>query len=351
MRQDAVKTPLDVRDVGRSVALAWLKLLGVMPSREVVNLLLAQWAQETWRGKSCQNFNLGNVKWTPATETDRCYRACNELLDEVAAQKALAGAEKRTDADLPNVVLSGVIGGKRVAWFFPDHPASAFRAFATLDEGAIDYVSILRTRFESAWPYLERGDALAFAGALKRARYYTAPEAEYATGLRSLAKEYSYLTIDLTPPPVDVTGELESVQATTLQGLSWAGIDEARRGHLHRRFRTRSDGPRRDVSRRRDRFDNRLAHHGPRLDDRHGRIVGRRLARRLPRRLGRRRRRHAHDKAHRHASRLRVHGLSAGRHLQGPRATDNAARLGAKRSAVVHRPTFLRRHGHQDKHC
>jgi len=51
----------------------------------------------------------------------------------------------------------------------------------------------------------------------------------YGTGLRSLAKEYSYLAIDLSPPAVDVTGALGAAQAASLRDLSWAEIDKERR--------------------------------------------------------------------------------------------------------------------------
>ena len=61
-----------------------------------------------------------------------------------------------------------------------------FRAYATIDEGARDYVRTMKAQFSGALAPAARGDVSGFAHALKSAHYYTASEADYARGLTSL---------------------------------------------------------------------------------------------------------------------------------------------------------------------
>ena len=62
-----------------------------------------------------------------------------------------------------------------------------FRAYRSLEEGAADYVRLLRGRFGAAVARAEVGDIDGFARALKASGYYTADEAKYASALRGLA--------------------------------------------------------------------------------------------------------------------------------------------------------------------
>lgn len=211
MKVEAVRTPCDPATLGRALALAHLKLHGFMPERPFIDLSLAQWAQESARGKSCFNWNLGNIKATAKWPGNYCARYCNEVLTQAQANDALARAGTREDGT-PDVVFGGVIGTQRIVHFYPSNPATFFRAFDTIEAGALDYLDILYDRFNAAWKYLQAGDAIAFAAALRVMRYYTAPESTYSAGLRSLAREYSHLTIDLSPPPADITGRLAADQ-------------------------------------------------------------------------------------------------------------------------------------------
>ncbi len=71
----------------------------------------------------------------------------------------------------------------RKTWFDPPHPQTRFRAFDTLEEGAVDYLKMLHERFFLSWPAVESGDPKEFAHLLKRQGYYTADEGEYASAL------------------------------------------------------------------------------------------------------------------------------------------------------------------------
>ena len=80
-----------------------------------------------------------------------------------------------------NYMTREVIGGRDV------HLPQGFRAYASLDEGARDYVAVLRARFPQAYAQAVAGNVDGFAHALKESRYYTASEDQYAAGLRAAA--------------------------------------------------------------------------------------------------------------------------------------------------------------------
>ena len=222
MKVEAVRTPATVEEIGRALALAWFRLFGEMPAKASIALLLAQSAIETRRWQSCYSWGLGNAKWTPATDTDHCYRECNELLSPGAAKAAFEKAQPRADADGLNVALGGLIAEKQIVWFYPDHAASAFRAFATLEEGALDYLSLLATRFGSAWPSVKAGDPVGFVTRLAASHYFTAPLPGYLKPVESLFREYLRLEIDLSPPAPDTSGALAAAQDASLRDLSWS---------------------------------------------------------------------------------------------------------------------------------
>lgn len=153
-------TPITPPQLYGSLARAWLKAFNETPHRTSLLVLLAQWALETGRGRSMHCYNLGNVK-SNQKSGDWCFFRCNEI-----------------------------INGKEV-WFDPDHPAACFRAFATLDDGALDYLNTLHDRFKPAWPAVVAGDPQSFVHLLKINRYFTADEAQYTRSVVSLFSEFS----------------------------------------------------------------------------------------------------------------------------------------------------------------
>jgi hypothetical protein len=173
MMLEAEKTPVTPTDVARALRAAWLRLLEVVPAEQQLAVLMAQSALETGRWKSCWNFNLGNIKGGGKWGGDTCQFRCNE-----------------------------VINGK-VEWFDPPHPQTTFRAYAHLTDAAADYLWLLRRRFAQAWEYVLRGDPVGFSQALKRQKYYTAPEPPYTKAVKSLFNEYLRLLMngDSSPPP------------------------------------------------------------------------------------------------------------------------------------------------------
>jgi len=157
-----VRTTFSTEDFTRALVAAWRAFYdGATPSKASCGVIWAQYALETGRGKSCWCNNIGNVKHVAGDGHDYC-------------------------------MLTGVweiIGGKRVT-FQPPHPQTCFRAYPSLEAGMREHLDFLQRRYAGAWAEVEKGDARAFAHALKSRGYYTAPEEDYAKSLVSLQAEF-----------------------------------------------------------------------------------------------------------------------------------------------------------------
>jgi hypothetical protein len=144
------RTPVTRADLRAAIGRALERTDGKPPADELVNVLTAHASLETASGDRMYNFNFGGIK---------------------GASSSGATAVCRTHE---------VLGGKDVVI------KDGFRAYGSLDEGALDYVRTMKSRFSGALAPAARGDVTGFASALKQAHYYTASEADYARGLNSL---------------------------------------------------------------------------------------------------------------------------------------------------------------------
>jgi hypothetical protein len=206
-------------DVFNGLWIAWLNLFDSPPKKESIFVLMAQSALETGRWKSIHCYNFGNIKSSDKDGRDYCFYACNELMPIKMAQNY--AAKSPSTAKITAVRNDG----NAWIWFYPDHPASRFRAFKTLNEGATDYLYFLKTKFKSAWQAVLSGDPVEFSRALKRNGYYTADEAPYTKGLKSLFDEFSKLKIDTDNLPIlseEQSRRLSNLVALTMQQV----IDE-----------------------------------------------------------------------------------------------------------------------------
>jgi len=155
---DPERTPVGVGDLRAAIGRAYTRVTGKAPSASLVNSLTAQASLETAGGRSMYNFNFGGVKGAgPGGQTANC-------------------------------LTHEVIGGKDVTVH------QDFRAYASLDEGAEDYVRLMVQKFGGALPYAASGSLDGFAHALKQAGYYTASEADYAAALKSASGGGSAVT-------------------------------------------------------------------------------------------------------------------------------------------------------------
>lgn len=145
------RTPASRDELRAALARAHVKVTGRAASSTLLGALTAQASLETAGGAQMHNFNFGGIKGaSPSGATAVCMT--REVLD---------GRDVRLK--------------------------QGFRAYATIDEGAEDYVRFMHARYGAAVAEAERGDLDGFSHALKAAHYYTAPEAEYTAALRANA--------------------------------------------------------------------------------------------------------------------------------------------------------------------
>lgn len=144
------RTQVSQGEIRDALARAHKQVTGRAAGKSTLDVLTAQASLETASGGRMYNYNFGGIKGSgPAGETARL----------------------RTHE---------VLNGKDV------EIKDGFRAYRTIDEGASDYVRLMKDRFPGAMAQAERGDVDGFARALKQSNYYTADEKAYASGLRSL---------------------------------------------------------------------------------------------------------------------------------------------------------------------
>lgn len=145
------RTSVSRNDLRGAIGRAHEKVTGRAPSAALLDVLTAHASLETNSGAQMYNFNFGGIKGaSPSGET----------------------ARMRTKE---------VVGGREI------EIRDGFRSYRSLDEGALDYVRLMRDRFGAAVTRAESGDVDGFAHALKQARYYTADESKYASALRGLS--------------------------------------------------------------------------------------------------------------------------------------------------------------------
>jgi hypothetical protein len=152
---------------------------------DVLALALAKCALETGRFQKVHNWNFGNIK-CPATRAGMYTAfACGENLwsaehgDEewwfTPAGVETCRAGKRRGLVRQPTVYTGP----------PWHPQTRFCAWANRFDGADAYVDFIARR-PAMWAALLEGHPSAFVAALKRGRYFTAPEEPYRKAVNSL---------------------------------------------------------------------------------------------------------------------------------------------------------------------
>lgn len=196
------KTPVFVPDLASVLWHAWTALVGSPPVHAAIELLVAWWGLETGWGRSCHCFNLGNAKGVVGGSRCWTFFACNEL-----------------------------INGKWV-WFYPKNPGCCFRAFETLEAGAVDWLALIHDRFPEAFAALSTGDPTTLAHAARLRGYYTAPEADYTNILvgclphvRSFGIDWAALETAPNPPDLAPLIPLERDQAAELAERDQAVAD------------------------------------------------------------------------------------------------------------------------------
>jgi hypothetical protein len=177
------QTKVDPAELRSALRLAWWALFNDDPTRETLSVLLAQWAQETGRGKACWNNNLGNQKY-PAPPVE---------LGSLGDWQFYACAENRKDGSQ--------------YWIYPPNRGCCFQAFRTLRLGALAYLGLLARRYRRSWDALCSGDPARFVEAIRAQGYFTGDLDDYRRGVVSLWHEYMRL------PPLGAVTDDEQTEA------------------------------------------------------------------------------------------------------------------------------------------
>ncbi len=187
------RTKVSASDLRAAIARACEQVHGSAP-KELVDTLTAQASLETGSGQHMYNYNFGGIKGVgPTGLTAKCRT--NEVLN-----------------------------GKTVSI------VDGFRAYGTLDEGALDYVTTLRGRFGRSWDAAVVGDVRGFAHALKQQGYYTANEADYVKALSGLYRQGGgdpSLHSAQGPPPTEARAGPPGIPDALLVGRLDAALGQA----------------------------------------------------------------------------------------------------------------------------
>lgn len=159
--QATTRTDVDPNALYLAVRIAWRAQVGTEPSRAQLLTLMAQSDLETGSWRACMNYNLAGIKHVAGDGHDYASYQTHEVLN-----------------------------GQTVTI------VQTFRAYPTLDAGVADWLALLRGRFGYAWPAIEAADVADFAHRLHARGYYTAPEQQYAAGLRA---RYAALDAKILP--------------------------------------------------------------------------------------------------------------------------------------------------------
>lgn len=147
-------TPMSPRAAAHHLARAWAEVTGSQATVETLSVLWAHWAHETGRGRRMVDYNFAGLKGRAPSGASSVW-----------------WTTERTGTET-----------KRVR--------CRFRAYATAEEGARDYVRMLHARFDDAFAAAAAGDARGFVRGLGEDGFFTAAHWDYERSLRSLAFEF-----------------------------------------------------------------------------------------------------------------------------------------------------------------
>lgn len=180
-----VRTRLSAGQAQEALRAAWEKVTGEAPSDKTLALITAQWAHETGNGASMFNYNFAGIKGTGPSG----------LTVSQHTREGYGETERRI--------------------------VDNFRAYRSAEEGATDYVALLKRRFPEAVEGARQGDPGAFVRGLKAKGYFTGHEGAYLNSVASIASRYlgAPLQVDAAPPALDYRGTPGPAAPLDLQGL------------------------------------------------------------------------------------------------------------------------------------
>lgn len=152
---DRVRTRMTEREIAVALDLGHVGAFNVSASQMRLSVAWALVCQETARGTSLFNFNIGNVDATQDWPGDRFSLTADEG----------HGASKR--------------------------PMTKFlRSYQGAYAGAVGWWRVMADRYSGAFPFFDAGDGDGAARKLKECKYFTGDVEAYARALRLMSVEY-----------------------------------------------------------------------------------------------------------------------------------------------------------------
>jgi len=149
------RTQLTAAEAAHHLRRALGEHLGRQPDDRAVAIVTAQWAHETGHGASMYNYNFGGIKGR--------------------GPSGLSVAQRTREGFGQNEVTI----------------VDRFRAYQTPEEGALDYVGLLKARYPDALDAAQRGDPSAFVKALRARGYFTGDPAAYERSVSQIASRFA----------------------------------------------------------------------------------------------------------------------------------------------------------------
>jgi hypothetical protein len=181
-----------------------LRLTNGTPSHKAVAVLLGQYALETGNGKSCYNWNLGNIK--AGTEYDGLYTCIrlNERLKQADGSYAYVWfSPEGEERPKGNVIKSYDVP--------PGHPQTRMRAHETLADGVRAKLEFLsKPHWRPALEVALTGDAAAYVTKVRALGYFTAELGPYQRAVVSLAAKWLPVVQGATSAPQPVEEDAQT---------------------------------------------------------------------------------------------------------------------------------------------
>jgi len=208
----AIKTKLSMEQMLAGLYTAWLNLFNEAPNKNSIILLLSHGALESGNYNSMWCYNIGNIKSKDGDNRNWCFYKCNELVP-LTMGKAMVGS---CDKDGGQAIITGLSGNNCWIWFSPKNKYCRFRAFDSLTEGCVDYLSFLKYRYKpetGIWKAVEDGNVKLFCHLLRVNGYYTADETIYTNSVARKFDELLKLKFDWDNLPIVSDAQKEKINS------------------------------------------------------------------------------------------------------------------------------------------
>jgi hypothetical protein len=147
-------TPISKEQASSALGSAWQNLFGTPIKSRQLAILIAHWAVETAWGNKMIQYNFGNLKGTSPAGLTTAY----------TTSEGYGSSKEKTDRH--------------------------FRAYDNINEGAQDYLSLLKEKYPRATQCIKDGDVEGFVDQLSGV-YFTGDPKRYKSNMKSIVQNLS----------------------------------------------------------------------------------------------------------------------------------------------------------------